>query len=155
MASPRPFLNIAAKLGGRVSARTQPGPAEGLTRIYRGQAAWESGGKLPDWVLDNPRYKEMASIFGRWWSDSLQEAQWYSREAGGRGQVLFQDIPNELVERFRVSNLPFDHKARAFSQRPDKELFLPAGFANRGQIWEGFDPLMGPRPMPTHPFLEQ
>mgnify|MGYP001577681272 FL=1 len=70
----------------------------------------------------------------------MDAVNWYRKQRGKTGSVLFIDLPETLVEKYRLINLPETHPARAFSAIPEEEFLLPGELASRGTPYSGFVP---------------
>jgi hypothetical protein len=105
---------------------------EEMVTIYRAQPKAGSTGKpIPDWVRESPEYQNSERASGRWWTDDLEEVEWYLKNEYPEGEIVRLQVPKDVVEKHRVSNWPLKEggkdaaeNPRAFSRRPEKEIFL-------------------------------
>jgi hypothetical protein len=123
----------------RVGESTEQ-PAPGFVRLYRAEATPEQRdtGKVSDWVKESDAFKQTQEAAGRWFTDDMEEVNWYLQNEYPDGRVVYIDVPVNEAERFRVSNMPVKEKGknveenpRAFSRRPEKEFFLPKTLATK------------------------
>ena len=100
-------------------------------RLYR-------GGKLPkDMVVSqNPIARLYLSqnpgvmdIGGRWFTNEIEDAKWYSRE--NDSPIFYIDIPEKDIKKYNVRNFP---QAAQYSRKPDVEFILPKELANQAKM---------------------
>jgi hypothetical protein len=100
-------------------------------RLYRAEE--KSTGKriVTDWEKQAPEYQWSKQAHGRWFVDDLRELKWYIEHEYPNGKIVFVDVPIEVAEHYRVSSLKKEggkmiaENPFAFSNRPEKEYFLP------------------------------
>ena len=149
MPNPRPFLKAASKAAskvGRIVFQDPPPIPEGATRLYRSDflPGATSGNAALGWgVTEHGAARD--PHLGRWWTDSLDGVNWYHGRRGETGSVLFLDLPSELADKYRLSNLPKNHPARAFSDIHEEEFLLPPELSTKGKHYSGFLPTQGAR----------
>ena len=106
-------------------------------RLYRGEEKEGSGEGVPDWVKQDLAYQKSEQARGRWFTDDLKEAEWYIKNEYPNGKIVVVDVPKEIADRYRVSQLrkvggkTVEENPFAFSLRPEKEYFLPKHIANQ------------------------
>lgn len=107
------------------------GPAPGMRRLYRAEnLPSESKSQIPSWLLGDPEYEASKNATGRWFSDTMENTQWYASHLE-HGKISYVDIPEFEVEKFRASNLPegkFSSGGQT-GQRAKEEFFLPKDLA--------------------------
>lgn len=113
----------AARATGRPEA-----PAEGMTRLYRGETNAASPGPIPDYVREGPEYQATVEATGRWFTASEAEAVHYTSKQGDGAGVSYVDVPTADLDAFRVTNNP---DAARFSARPDTEFFVSREVADQ------------------------
>jgi hypothetical protein len=115
-------------------------PASGFVRLYRAEATPEqrATGKVSDWIKESDVFKRAQAAEGRWFTDDIEEVNWYLQNEYPGGRIVYVDVPVDEAERFRVSNMPVreggknaEENPRAFSRRPEKEFFLPKTLATK------------------------
>lgn len=102
--------------------------APGMVRVYRGESSAASS--APDWVEQGVQDSGGKAAQGRWWTTDPKIAEWYAKDAGASGRVVYQDVPADVVNSSRVAELP--REVRKFSLDPENELFLPEEFVGKG-----------------------
>ena len=108
---------------------------QNMTRLYRGEPEPGSGEKIPQWLAEDPEYqKRMKDVSGRWFVADPELAQWYVKDAVGKGRMSYVDVPTAELEQYRVKNQP---DARRYSLDPDNEFFLPRGTADMRKAYTG------------------
>jgi len=116
-----------------------PPVAEGMVRLYRGEAVPGSGPGVPDWVKDSDKFKESQGAAGRWFTTDLDDAKHYAEEAG-TGRLQYVDVPSEVAEKYRALNDPdalkYSPKARAGEV---DEHFLPREVADSATAFQDLD----------------
>lgn len=119
-------------------------PAPGMVRLYRAESNPNAPKKSPaEWVQEDENYKRSLQAEGRWFTDSLDEANWYLQNEYPGGRITYMDIPADQAEQFRVSNFPekvggkgAEESPRAFSRRPEIEFFVSPELAKTRQLLE-------------------
>lgn len=106
-----------------------PGVEDGFTRIFRGESVAKQ--EVPDWVRQGLERTGAADAQGRWWTSDRDIAEWYAKDAGPSGRVVYQDVPHAVVDASRVANAP--EAIKRFSLDPNNELFIPQEFVGKGQ----------------------
>ena len=110
---------------------------EKTVRLYRAEERAGNGKGVPDWVKQDPAYQRSQQAQGRWFTDDLKEAEWYIDNEYPNGKIVVVKVPKEVADRYRVSQLKkiggktVEGNPFAFSQRPEKEYFLPRNIANQ------------------------
>jgi len=136
--NPRPASGVA---GSGVYAPPQPG----FIRLYRGEVR-PGEASLPDWLKGSPELAAQQQAAGRWFTDDLEQARWYARDAGPQGRLVFVDVPVEVADAGKVSANP---EAARYSANPDREWFLPREYATRAEhLWNAvgdLKPVLTPR----------
>lgn len=61
---------------------------------------------------------------GRWFTDSAQDLYWYKQQCGPYATIKTLDLPDDVAEKFRMTNLPLGHEAQQYSFQPDREFFI-------------------------------
>ena len=110
-----------------------------IIRLYRAEAKPEvkEGIPAPDWVKQSEEFQRMKQAGGRWFTNDLREAEWYIEHEYPNGKIVFIDLPITIAERYKVSQLKKEggrtiaENPFAFSNRPEKEYFLPREIANQ------------------------
>ncbi len=110
-----------------------------IIRLYRAEGKGDSkeGVPAPSWVKQTLEYQRNVEASGRWFTDDLKEAEWYIKNEYPSGKILFVDVPKEIANHYRVSQLKktggklIGENPFAFSRRPEKEYFLPREIANQ------------------------
>lgn len=107
----------------------------GMIRLYRAEDK-NVQSNAPSWMKEDELYQNVLNASGRWFTDSLKEAQWYINQEYPDGHIVYVDLPAEEAEQYRVSNLAMKkgykdvrENPAAFSRRPDREFFLPIEIA--------------------------
>ncbi|GAI23144.1 unnamed protein product, partial [marine sediment metagenome] len=106
-------------------------------RLYRAEEKPGSGNKAPDWVEQYPEWQRTNQAVGRWFTDDLEEAEWYLNNMFIDGKIVTVEVPKEVANRYRVSNLEkgggkdIEENPFAFSRRPEIEYFLPRNIAHQ------------------------
>lgn len=103
-------------------------------RLYRLQGM-EAASPVSAWISESPEYRNMKAAAGRWFADSIDEAQWYACDHED-GFIVCVDLDDEEAEQWRVCNVPLKPGGRevpdnpfAWSLRPEREFFLPIELA--------------------------
>jgi hypothetical protein len=104
----------------------------GMTRLYRGEAAPGGVNTLPDWVKQARNEKGITDAQGRWFTDKLENAKWYQKEAGETGRISYVDVPTKDLEQYRVSNMK---DVSRFSKDPTTEFFVSPEIANTRNVF--------------------
>lgn len=118
--------------------------AKGKTiRLYRAEekpgVVGTFPGGFPEWIKQSPEYQRGQQAGGRWFTDDLGEAKWYIEHEYPLGKIVFVDVPRTIAERYRVSQLKKEggkmiaENPFAFSNRPEKEYFLPREISDKKQ----------------------
>lgn len=100
-------------------------------RLYRAEEKSATGKGVPDWMKQKPEYHQSVQASGRWFTDDIEEAEWYIEHEYPSGKIVVVDVPKEVASRYRVDRLKkgggkiVGENPFAFSARPDKEYFLP------------------------------
>lgn len=121
-------------------------PKEGTTKLYRAEGG-EQGNGVPDWMNSgHDQFENSKAAEGRWFTDSLEEAEWYIKNEYPNGKIVTVDVPTSEVEKYRVSNSKAsdtDNPAK-YSARPDKEFFLPSELAAKktAHVSDQADPIL-------------
>lgn len=105
--------------------------SESKIPLYRWQS--EKGAGVPDWVKDNPKYQESQKASGGWYTNNLDNIEFYKQDAEGNGKLITKYVTPQEFEASKVSNHP---DALKFSADPKTEHFfsnskppdLPASF---------------------------
>ena len=94
---------------------------KGVTRLFRTGELSGNTSKLPEWLGGSPTMEAI----GRWWTNKEEIADWYAKpgHGGPAAPRFFLDVPNEVAESYRVSNLKGE--PLKFSRDPENEFFLP------------------------------
>lgn len=119
---------------------TSLAPAEEtMVRLYRGQSSQDLLKEIPNWIKESVTFSRMIEASGRWFTPDYNEALWYMRDHDS-GELVFIDVPAQLVEEYRVSNIALklggkdvSENPRAFSKRPELEFFIPKELARQAQ----------------------
>lgn len=100
--------------------------AKKVIRLYRAETDVTATKQVPEWLKNDPEYLATIEASGRWFSDSMENAEYYAKNFGN-GKITYIDIPASQLETFRASNLP----AGKFSAvgRAQEEFFLPKDLA--------------------------
>ena len=120
-------------------APAEPSLKEGLVRLYRAEPSTKDSSKVADWVRESEGYKNTLAATDRWFTDDIEEANWYLKnEYPDSGHLTYLDVPKSDVEQFRVSNITPTGSGKnvaenpaAYSRRPEKEFFLPRHIADK------------------------
>lgn len=108
-------------------------PQPGYTTLYRGEYTGPSRNS-PSWVREINRQSGQSAAAGRWWTPDINVADWYAKDAGRHGRIVYINVPNSFLEQYKVSNS--NPIVRQFSRDPEKELFLPASYVGKGKLFE-------------------
>ena len=111
-----------------IAAETMPPVADGMVRVFRGESTERLD--IPDWVKEGIEANGSMDAEGRWWTTNPEIADWYVKDAGDHGRMVYQDVPEEVVQSSKVSALP--EVIQKFSLDPESELFLPKEFKGKG-----------------------
>lgn len=103
------------------------------TTLHRAEAVTD-GKTIPEWIKQGMKDNGAADAQGRWFTDKQELLDWYKRDAGPNHVIKSVNVPNDDLEKFRVSNLPKDHPARKYSADPENEFFIPRGLADKAEI---------------------
>ena len=107
---------------------------EGHTRLYRMEATPNPNKKLSDWITESPEYKKQQEASGRWYSPHPENLHFYADNIGGPSQMRYLDVPHQMHEATRVSNLPDSHPAKPYSRDLAGENFLSKDLANTSKL---------------------
>ena len=139
-------------------APTPAAPA-GMTRLYRMESTPEqvaSGRNIADWIKQSPVYQNAEKAGGRWFTDDLDEINWYRQHEYPEGRMVYVDVPTAEAEKYRVSNIPLKpgdkdvaDNPRAYSRRPDKEFFIPSALAAAAKPAPAATPTPAATPAPA------
>ena len=122
----QPVEEVKTKETPKEEAKAETKPEEMVT-LYRGEAVPDET-KIPDWVKESPEYQKVTKdVRGRWFTDDLEIAKWYHKEAGASGRITTVRVPKSEVEQYRVTNQP--ESVQRFSKHPEKEFFVPKAIA--------------------------
>lgn len=116
---------------------------ENTIRLYRTEEK-TGNGNLPDWAKQAPEYQPSKEAFGRWFTNSLEEAEWYIKNEYPSGRIVTVDLPKEVADQYKVSQLKkaggrkISENPFAFSLRPEREYFLPKEIADKKKEFKGF-----------------
>lgn len=129
--------------------RQFPEPAPGMTRLYRGEGV-PNPNAPPDpalqWLQESPEFKALADIRGRWFANTLDEAQWYAKDAPGKSRITYVDLPATEAEQYLVKAGSPEARYQARGKAADAiEYFLPPELAAKAREWEARlpDPVPG------------
>lgn len=108
-----------------------------MVTLYRACAASSATAK-PSWMDGHPEVINSIRAGGRWFTDSLEEAEWYlQNEYFDNGQILALTLSSAQAEQYRVSNIPLKSGGKAtadnphaYSRRPEVEFYLPQEIAS-------------------------
>lgn len=129
---PRAYQKVTAtfETGSGLPAVVSPSMPEvpaGHVRLYRGEAP-ETGVQLPPWLQEDPNVNQIRDTArGRWFTDDVELAKWYQKDAGEHGKLTYIDVPTDQLEQYRVVNNP---EAMRFSLDPNREFFIPKELAD-------------------------
>ena len=98
-------------------------------RVYRGEG--KPGKPVADWIKQGQDEAGITEATGRWYTKDKDIANWYVREAGLRGRMVSQDIPEEIANKHIVSKAKRD--ISRFSRDPANEIFLPKEYVGKGK----------------------
>lgn len=140
------FVVAAGHEPGEPMAPAVPGRADqeppipaGKIRLYRVEPQREAV-RIPDWVKESPAYQNTIAATGRWFTNDVAELDFYKRQFAEGHRVVYVDIAPGEAEQYRVSKIPLAPGGRevtdnpaAFSQRPEKEFFIPRETAAQKQ----------------------
>jgi hypothetical protein len=112
-------------------------PADGYVRLWRYEAGPSSPSTpLPAWVSEGiPK-----DVSGRWWATTREGVDWYAKDHGGKGRVVFQDVPKQVADAAAQ-----DPAVARWSRHPG-EVFLPKEYVGKGIPSGGGQP---PPPLPS------
>lgn len=109
-----------------VQAAFLPPVPPGMIRLYRVEAKNQmKDAEIPNWMKDDEGYIKLKKAAGRWYTDDLNEVDWYINFAKNNSetpQVFYIDVTRNQLENYRVQRSP---EAAKFSRRPEKEFFIP------------------------------
>ena len=74
------------------------------------------------------QYAPPADVCGRWFTDSLDIARWYERDAPN-GIIVVVDVPDEVAQQAHLPNQP--REVQRYSRDLQHEFFLPKDWAER------------------------
>jgi hypothetical protein len=103
-----------------------------MITLYRAESNPKDRIEPAEWIKTQPSYQRTQEASGRWFTDDLEEAQWYIDNEYPGGRIVSVQIPRSDVEKYRVSKIALkegnknaSENPAAFSRRPEKEFFLP------------------------------
>ena len=143
--SQSPFIRSQGELRGPRGGVFAPYPQPKTTRLYRAESSPnDSKSSIPDWAKDSEGYRNTLAASNRWFTDDINEANWYLKNEYPGGRLTFIDVPTADVEQYRISNLQNktggkdakDNPA-AYSRRPEVEFFIPSDLANTRKDYVG------------------
>lgn len=109
-------------------------PAEpAMTRLYRVRVRPDKVAKRPDWITEHHEESGWLTAERRWFVADLSELDFYTKDYGDDGEIVYVDVPTEDVEQYRVSNIVPSGNVdpKKFSGRPEHEFFVSPELAAR------------------------
>lgn len=114
---------------------TNPTQQEMVT-LYRAEPLTSSGKGIPDWIKNDPEFQNyLTNIDGRWFTDDLQNLEWYKENVGPDIQIKQVQVPREIWEASKSNQ-----ETQRYSRRPESEGFLPQDIARQATIPEVTNP---------------
>jgi uncharacterized protein YaaQ len=129
-----PMRDIKVQYGPTNKVR---GPKTGYTRLYRfGNDPNAKPANVSEWIQQTEDYQNSIKATGRWFSDTIEEAEWY-KSINENGELYYVDVLTSDVEKYRVSNIKGLTEdgldPASFSRRRENELFLPRDIASSSE----------------------
>ncbi|MDP3986748.1 MAG: hypothetical protein Q8P81_00810 [Nanoarchaeota archaeon] len=109
--------------------------------LYRAEEIPSKKKSPPSWRETHLEWQIGHAASGRWFTDDLSEAEHYLDNHCANGRIVFINVPEDVAERFKVSNMEdkggkgIKDNPRAYSLRPEREYFLPADIAEQKKVY--------------------
>jgi hypothetical protein len=112
-----------------------------MVTVYRGEISPSGKSTIPFWI--DPSQNPGIKAARRWFTDSLENAQWYKNEAGSSGRIVSVQIPRDVWERAKIAP-----EVKKWSRRPESEGFVPEEYVDKAEVLKGHSVNMQPIPPP-------
>jgi hypothetical protein len=133
-------------------------PPKGMTRLWGIREAESADSKpIPDYLRHMMAERGILDAMDRWFVRYPSMLGFYAQDRWPHSELIAVDVPDEMVDAFRVSGFPRHSRdtrtdnPKAFSLDPENEFFLPRSTATSARKVGHVRDFVEPRTEPPRP----